>query len=72
VIATDVGGNPEYLNMAGLVNYIVEVKQYDFSRALCRKIEAALQVKRRVDYNSITSWSNIVSSYINLFRWLLT
>jgi glycosyltransferase involved in cell wall biosynthesis len=70
VIATNVGGNPEYLNLVGLVNYIVEVKQYDFSSILTSKLLKALtndkKLEENIVNNVIPSWSDISRRYLYL------
>jgi glycosyltransferase involved in cell wall biosynthesis len=72
VIATSVGGNPEYLNMVGLADYIIEVKQYDFSSTLALKILKALADNGRLDrnamYNVIPSWYEVGCRYLYLLR----
>jgi len=75
VIATNVGGNPDYLNMAGLVDYIVKVEQYDFSSVLALKLLKALADNRRLDrdvvYDAIPSWSEVSHEYLYLLRKVL-
>jgi len=72
VIATSVGGNPEYLNMVGLADYIIEVKQYDFSSTLALKILKALADNGRLDrnamYDTIPSWYEVGRRYLYLLR----
>jgi hypothetical protein len=72
VIATNVGGNPEYLNLVGLVNYIVEVKQYDFSSILTSKLLKALTNDKKLEEsivnNVIPSWSDISRRYLYLLE----
>jgi glycosyltransferase involved in cell wall biosynthesis len=72
VIATNVGGNPEYLNMVGLADYIIEVKQYDFSSTLALKILKALADNGRLDrnamYDTIPSWYEVGCRYLYLLR----
>jgi len=72
VIATSVGGNPEYLNMVGLADYIIEVKQYDFSSSLALKIIKALadnkEPRRNVVRERVPSWSDISRGYLYLLE----
>jgi len=49
VIATNVGGNPEYLKLAHLVSLLIEINRYDFSSSLTNKILYALK-ENRVKY----------------------
>jgi glycosyltransferase involved in cell wall biosynthesis len=76
VIATNVGGNPEYLNRVGLVDYVVKVEQYDFSSALALKILKALVDDGRLDgssmYDAIPSWYEVGSKYLHLLRKVLS
>jgi len=46
VIATSVGGNPEYLKLAHLVDLLIEINRYDFSSSLTNKILYALRESR--------------------------
>jgi glycosyltransferase involved in cell wall biosynthesis len=46
VIATNVGGNPEYLKLAHLVGLLIEINRYDFSSSLTNKILYALRESR--------------------------
>jgi glycosyltransferase involved in cell wall biosynthesis len=46
VIATNVGGNPEYLKLAHLVSLLIEINRYDFSSSLTSKILYALRENR--------------------------
>jgi glycosyltransferase involved in cell wall biosynthesis len=72
VIATSVGGNPEYLNMVELADYIIEVKQYDFSSSLALKIIKALadnkEPRRNVVHERVPSWSDISRGYLYLLE----
>jgi len=72
VIATNVGGNPEYLNMAGLSDHIVEVNQYDFSSTLALRIHKALvddgKLNRCVMHDIIPSWYEVSLRYLYLLR----
>jgi glycosyltransferase involved in cell wall biosynthesis len=72
VVATNVGGNPEYLRIAGLADYIIEVREYDFSSTLTLKLLKALtdnkqlQVQGNVIHDAIPSWSYISHRYLHL------
>jgi len=66
VIATNVGGNSEYLKLAHLDALLVELSDYDFSATLANKILVALQEEQRVDLDSIPSWSDEARIYINI------
>jgi len=46
VIATNVGGNPEYLKLAHSVSLLIEINRYDFSSSLINKILYALKENR--------------------------
>jgi glycosyltransferase involved in cell wall biosynthesis len=76
VIATNVGGNPEYLNMAGLTDYAVEVRQYDFSSLLTLKLLKALtdnkEPGRNAVYERVPSWSDISHRYLYLLEKIWT
>ncbi|MGC9107033.1 MAG: glycosyltransferase, partial [Infirmifilum sp.] len=71
VIATNVGGNPEYLSLAGLEKYIVDVINYDFSRNLTKAICLALQESRRVLTENVLSWYAVARSYLNIMTKLM-
>jgi len=72
VIATNVGGNPEYLNRVGLVDYIIKVERYDFSSTLALKILKALVNDRRLDrnamYDATPSWYEVGYKYLYFLR----
>jgi glycosyltransferase involved in cell wall biosynthesis len=76
VIATNVGGNPEYLNMAGLSDHIVEVSQYDFSPTLALRIHKALvddgKLDRSAMHDTILSWYEVSCKYLYLLRKVLS
>jgi glycosyltransferase involved in cell wall biosynthesis len=75
VVATNVGGNEEYLNMVGLAEYIVEVREYDFSSALALKLLMALsdtkQRRKNMIHEAIPSWYHISHKYLHLLRKIL-
>jgi glycosyltransferase involved in cell wall biosynthesis len=75
VVATNVGGNEEYLHMAGLAEYIVGVREYDFSSALMLKLLMALsdtkQRGKNMIHEVIPSWYYISHEYLHLLRKIL-
>ena len=72
VIATNVGGNPEYLNRVGLADYTIKVERYDFSSILALKILKALVNDRRLNRNAMydvtPSWYEVGCKYLYLLR----
>jgi glycosyltransferase involved in cell wall biosynthesis len=60
VVATDVGGNPEYLALAGIDDLLVRISNYDFSSNLAHRILYALE-KHTAQYrfNTIPSFSEM-------------
>jgi len=72
VVATNVGGNPEYLKSVCLNDLLVSFHDYDFSHLLSYKIEVGLREKWCVNYESIGSWDNITQCYIDILHKLLT
>jgi glycosyltransferase involved in cell wall biosynthesis len=72
VIATNVGGNPEYLSMVRFTDYIIEVKRYDFSLTLALKLLKALADDKGLDrnamYDVIPSWCEVSRKYLYLLR----
>ena len=72
VVATDVGGNPEYLTLAGLGDLLIRLHNYDFSSTLSRSIKAGLQRKWLINRYSVVSWNDVVGRYIDLLHRLLT
>jgi len=72
VVATNVGGNPEYLSLAGLREYIINVNNYDFSYDLASTIYLALhdKNKRRVSVENIPSWDSTAKSYLRAFNYV--
>jgi hypothetical protein len=49
VVATDVGGNPEYLALAGVDDLLVRASNYDFSSYLARRYVTSHVAKYIVD-----------------------
>ena len=72
VVATNVGGNPEHLSLAGLEKYIVDVVNYDFSHNLAKAICLALQESRRVPIERVLSWYAVAGSYLNIVTRMMT
>jgi len=70
VVATNVGGNPEYLEMVKLKDYLVNVSDYNFHRDLCIKILEALKNTIRVSPDRIPSWKDIGLKYLRLIEYL--
>ncbi|MEM3834136.1 glycosyltransferase family 4 protein [Pyrobaculum sp.] len=70
VVATEVGGNSEYLRLAlpKPDKYLVEIKEYDFSKTLAEKIGIALSYRAIPNIESIPSWFDIAKIYLRLFR----
>jgi len=66
VIATNVGGNPEYLKLAHLNALLVEFSDYDFLATLANKLLVALLEGQCVDIDSTPSWSDEARIYINI------
>jgi len=67
VVATGVGGNPEYLTLAGLENLIVPLSNYDFSFELALKIIKALDNIRPFQL-IVPNWLDISKIYLRLLR----
>jgi hypothetical protein len=66
VVATNVGGNPEYLKLAHLESFIIELKYYDFFKDLASKIfKALLLPKCKLNNNAIPDWNKVTSKYLN-------
>jgi len=71
VIATNVGGNPEYLKLVRSENFVVEIKQYDFSKGLALKIfEALMTSGKELNCDAIPGWNEIVKAYLSIFELL--
>jgi len=72
VIATNVGGSPEYLEIVGLRDWVIEIHHYDFSKELALKIYKLLIYCERNSSNNfhyqIQGWNDIASTYLNLFK----
>ncbi|MEM4889589.1 MAG: glycosyltransferase family 4 protein [Thermosphaera sp.] len=72
VIATDVGGNAEYLSKVHLDALIVRIEKYDTSNAIYQKlteyIENYRQYKKHIKLNKIPSWTDIAIKYMEVMR----
>ncbi|MEM1510604.1 MAG: glycosyltransferase [Thermofilaceae archaeon] len=72
VIATDVGGNAEYLSKVHLDALIVRIEKYDTSNAIYQKlteyIENYRQYKKHIELNKIPSWTDIAIKYMEIMR----
>ena len=64
VVATNVGGNSEYLEMVGLMRLLIMVERYDFSLKLAEKLIEILTKKLHVNASFVASWNDIISRYI--------
>jgi glycosyltransferase involved in cell wall biosynthesis len=72
VIATNVGGNFEYLKLVRSENFVIEIKQYDFSKGLALKIFEALMTSRKeLNCDAIRGWDDIAKAYLSIFESLL-
>jgi len=69
VVSTNVGGNPEYLKLAGLEDLIIELRQYDFSKELALKIFKALTMStKKLNRDVISSWNEVARAYVNILK----
>ena len=68
VIATNVGGNPEYLEIVHLDSLLVRIRDYDFSVTLANKMFIALQEEWNVNIDLVPSWNSSSQIYINILR----
>jgi len=70
VIATNVGGNPEYLSMVGLSNNLINVHKYDFHVELAEKLRLSLYRinESKTDSAKVPSWSEVAKSYLGIFK----
>jgi len=69
VVATDVGGNPEYLTLAGIDNLLVRNSNYDFSSDLARRILYALEkYTAQYQFNTIPSFSEMATQIYSLLK----
>jgi hypothetical protein len=68
VIATNVGGNPEYLEIVHLDSLLVRYRDYDFSVTLTNKMFIALQEEWNVNIDLVPSWNSNSQIYINILK----
>jgi len=70
VIATNVGGNPEYLSVAGLSNNLINIRKYDFYVELAEKLRLLLfrRNKNDVDNTKVPSWDDVAEKYLDVFK----
>jgi len=66
VVATNVGGSPEYLNLVHLNELLISIDSYDFSHALACKCVLGMSRGYRVNHAFIPSWKDVVRSLINI------
>jgi glycosyltransferase involved in cell wall biosynthesis len=72
VVATNVGGNFDYLKLVHSENFVIEIKQYDFSKGLALKIfEALMTSNKELNYDAIPRWNDIAKAYLSIFESLL-
>jgi glycosyltransferase involved in cell wall biosynthesis len=68
VVATNVGGNPEYLTLVGLNELMVELSKYDFSLDLAITISKALKTKMAIPHFKVLDWYDIAKMYLRLLN----
>jgi len=69
VVATDVGGNPEYLALAGIDDLLVRISNYDFSSDLARRILYALEkYTAQYQFNAIPSFNEMATQIHSLLK----
>jgi glycosyltransferase involved in cell wall biosynthesis len=69
VVATDVGGNPEYLALAGIDDLLVRISNYDFSSDLARRILYALEkYTAQYQFNAIPSFNEMTIQVHSLLK----
>lgn len=68
VIATNVGGNLEYLQSVNLKKYLIEVNQYDFHFKIATKILNVIGIEKHIDINNVPSWYDTASKYLSIFK----
>jgi hypothetical protein len=71
-VATNVGGNPEYLALANLNNLLVNIESYDFSRSLALKLIEGVKRDYRVNSTPVPSWHSTAKLYLNVAASLLS
>jgi len=70
VIATNVGGNPEYLIKVGLNNNLIDVHKYDFHDELAEKLRLSLHRinESKTDITNVPSWNEVAKSYLGILE----
>jgi len=70
VIATNVGGNPEYLSGTGLGSNLINIHKYDFYIELAEKLNLLLFRFNKNSMNSakVPSWDEVAEKYLEVFR----
>jgi glycosyltransferase involved in cell wall biosynthesis len=69
VVATDVGGNPEYLALAGIDDLLVRISNYDFSSDLVHRILYGLEkYTAQYQFDTIPSFSDMAIQIYSLLR----
>jgi hypothetical protein len=69
LVATDVGGNPEYLVLAGIDDLLVRISNLDFSSDLARKILHALEkYTAQYQFNAIPSFNEMAIQIYSLLK----
>ncbi|MEM2297873.1 MAG: glycosyltransferase, partial [Ignisphaera sp.] len=72
VIATDVGGNAEYLSKVHLGELIVKIEEYDTSNTIYQQlvkcVESYKLYKKYVEPSKIPSWTNVATEYREIMR----
>ncbi|MGC9106732.1 MAG: glycosyltransferase family 4 protein [Infirmifilum sp.] len=68
VVATNVGGNPEYLNLVTLNDLIINIESYDFSRGLALKLIKGLEVDYSIDCEVVPSWTVVAEMYLKALK----
>ncbi|MEM1510613.1 MAG: glycosyltransferase family 4 protein [Thermofilaceae archaeon] len=74
VIATKVGGNEEYLRIAGLQKLLIDFANYDFSLDLFRKVDYCIHTldslleKIGARISDIPSWLEVAKEYIKILK----
>ncbi|MEM1646289.1 MAG: glycosyltransferase family 4 protein [Ignisphaera sp.] len=74
VIATDVGGNAEYLGLVGLNSLLLKISFYDFSNSCSERIYDVLRgiehirIKTLNNRDNILSWKRVAEKYIDVIK----
>jgi glycosyltransferase involved in cell wall biosynthesis len=72
VIATNVGGNPEYLAIVHLNDLLLESNKYDFSEELYTKLALTLEKKYYdINVSTIPSWNDFAQRFLNQIKLIL-